>query len=102
MVPPSAFFQDIDQAEYYAIINHLGNVISGSYGAPEFFVDPTELDNGNLLSEIARSSASPPTSLPTIRATAWISSASSPPAIPSKGSNCKTPLTLLGLLDLSF
>ena len=53
MVPPSAFFQDIDQAEYYAIINHLGNVISGSYGAPEFFVDPTELDNGNLLSEIA-------------------------------------------------
>jgi len=53
VVPPSAFFQDIDEAEYFAIVNHLGNVISGSYGAPEFYVDPTELDNGNLLSEIA-------------------------------------------------
>ena len=53
VVPPSAFFQDIDEAEYFAIVNGLGNVISGSYGAPEFYVDPTELDNGNLLSEIA-------------------------------------------------
>lgn len=53
VVPPSAFFQDIDEAEYFAIVNQLGSVISGSYGAPEFYVDPTELDNGNLLSEIA-------------------------------------------------
>jgi subtilase family serine protease len=53
VVPPSGSFQDIDQAESYAIVNKLGNVISGSYGAPEFYVDPTELENGNLLSEIA-------------------------------------------------
>jgi len=53
VVPPTSFFQDIDEAEYFAIVNQLGNVISGSYGAPEFYVDPTELDNGNLLSEIA-------------------------------------------------
>lgn len=53
IVPPSAYFQDIDQAEYYTITSGLGNVISGSYGAPEAFVSPTELQNGNLLSEIA-------------------------------------------------
>lgn len=53
IVPPTANFQDIDQAEYFTISSGLGNVISGSYGVPEVFVAPIELDNGNLLSEIA-------------------------------------------------
>jgi len=53
IVPPSNFFQDIDQAEYFTISSGMGNVISGSYGAPEAFVASSELDNGNLLSEIA-------------------------------------------------
>ena len=52
IVPPSSFFQDIDEAEYITIDSGLGNVISGSYGAPEAFVYATELQNGNLLSEI--------------------------------------------------
>lgn len=53
IVPPSASFLDIDEAEYLTIYNGLGNVISGSYGAPEAFVAPTELETGNLLSELA-------------------------------------------------
>ena len=47
------FFQDIDEAEYITIDSGYGNVISGSYGAPEAFVTPSELENGNLLSELA-------------------------------------------------
>jgi len=52
IVPPDAFFQDIDEAEYIAIDSGLANVLSGSYGAEEIFVPATELQNGNLLSEI--------------------------------------------------
>lgn len=53
IVPPSAYFQDIDEAEYITIDSGLGNVISGSYGSPESLVYSTELQNGSLLSEIA-------------------------------------------------
>ncbi len=52
IVPPDAFFQDIDQAEYISIDLGLANVLSGSYGAEEMFVSATELQNGNLLSEL--------------------------------------------------
>jgi subtilase family serine protease len=53
IVPPTASFQDIDEAEYMSIVGGLANVLSGSYGAPEVEVAQTELDNGNLLSEMA-------------------------------------------------
>ena len=53
IVPPDASFQNIDEAEYLTIYNGLGNVISGSYGAPEAFVSTAELETGNLLSELA-------------------------------------------------
>jgi len=52
IVPPSASFQDIDQAWYTAVDNGLANVLSGSYGAEEYYVATSELDNGNLISEI--------------------------------------------------
>lgn len=52
IVPPDADFQDIDQAEYIAIDDGLANVLSGSYGAEEMYVPASELDNGNLISEI--------------------------------------------------
>ncbi len=52
LVPPSASFQDIDAAEFYAINRGFGNVISGSYGAPEAFVSPTELATQDLINEI--------------------------------------------------
>jgi subtilase family serine protease len=53
VVPPSASFQDVDIAEFYAIANHLGNVISGSYGSEEFFDPPSEVEVENLINEIA-------------------------------------------------
>jgi subtilase family serine protease len=52
IVPPTGFFQDIDQAEYIAIDEGLANVLSGSYGAEEIYVASSELQNGNLLSEL--------------------------------------------------
>jgi subtilase family serine protease len=52
IVPPTSFFQDIDEAEYIAIDSGLANVLSGSYGAEEIYVPSSELDNGNLLSEL--------------------------------------------------
>ena len=53
IVPPTNDAADIDTAEYLTIINGLGNVISGSFGAPENSLAATELENGNLLSELA-------------------------------------------------
>jgi subtilase family serine protease len=52
IVPPTSYFQDIDQAEYMAIDDGLANVISGSYGAEEIYVPASELDNGNLINEV--------------------------------------------------
>jgi subtilase family serine protease len=52
IVPPSNYFQDIDQAEYIAIDEGLATVLSGSYGADEYYVSASELENGNLINEI--------------------------------------------------
>jgi len=53
VVPPSASFQDVNEAEYTAVNYGLGNVISGSYGSVEAFTAASELGNENLISEIA-------------------------------------------------
>jgi subtilase family serine protease len=52
VVPPSASFQDVDEAEFDVANYGLGNVLSGSYGSPEAFTAATELDTENLISEI--------------------------------------------------
>lgn len=52
----SGFAQDIDMALIYAVANHLGNVISFSYGTAEIFLTPADLDETNLLTEIAATS----------------------------------------------
>jgi subtilase family serine protease len=52
VVPPSASFQDVDEAEFDVANRGLGNVLSGSFGAPEAFVAATELETENLISEI--------------------------------------------------
>jgi subtilase family serine protease len=53
IVPPSATFLDVDEAEFTAVNYGLANVISGSYGSPESFTSPTVLDTENLISQIA-------------------------------------------------
>jgi subtilase family serine protease len=53
VVPPSASFADVDTAEYFAIINGLGSVISGSYGSEEYYDAPAELQTESLINEIA-------------------------------------------------
>jgi subtilase family serine protease len=52
-VPLSGFPQDIDLALLYAVANHLGNVMSFSYGLPEFLIAPTDLDQTNLIIQFA-------------------------------------------------
>ncbi|MBV8569910.1 MAG: S8/S53 family peptidase [Acidobacteriaceae bacterium] len=53
LIAGSGYTSQIDEAEYFAAISGLGNVISGSYGLPEFFLSLAELENENLLNEIA-------------------------------------------------
>jgi len=53
VVPPSASFQDVDQAEFYAVNYGLGNSVSGSYGSKENETPPSVLETENLISEIA-------------------------------------------------
>lgn len=53
LVPPSASFADVNNATVYAITYGLGNVISGSYGAPESLVSPVTLEQNSLVSELA-------------------------------------------------
>jgi len=53
VVPPSASFQDVDSGEFYAIINGLGGVISGSYGSEEIYDTPAEVQTESLINEIA-------------------------------------------------
>src|SRR6202166_1701196 len=52
VVPPSPSFQDVDEAEFDVANRSLGNVLSGSFGAPEAFVTATELETENLIAEI--------------------------------------------------
>jgi subtilase family serine protease len=42
-----------DETEYYAIINGLGNIISGSYGTPEYDLSVAEVENEDLINEVA-------------------------------------------------
>lgn len=53
IVPPSATFLDVDDAEFTAVTYGLATVISGSYGSPESFTPENILDTENLISEIA-------------------------------------------------
>lgn len=53
IVPPTGSIEDIDAAEYITIDYGLGDVISGSYGGPEDTFPAAELENGNVLSELA-------------------------------------------------
>lgn len=53
VVPPTADFDDVNEAEFFAVNYALGNVISGSYGSPEAFTAQSELDTENLISETA-------------------------------------------------
>jgi subtilase family serine protease len=53
VVPPSASFADVDTAEFFAVINHLGSVISGSYASEEVYDALAELQTENLINEIA-------------------------------------------------
>jgi subtilase family serine protease len=53
VVPQTSAFEDIDEAWLYAANYALGNVISGSYGAPESQTPATELSKENLIAEIA-------------------------------------------------
>ncbi len=52
VVPPSANFQDVNQAEFDVANEGLGNVLSGSYSSTELYTATTELDTENLISEI--------------------------------------------------
>jgi subtilase family serine protease len=53
VVPATAAFEDIDDAWLYAVNYGLGNVISGSFGSPEFFAPATELEKENLIAEMS-------------------------------------------------
>jgi subtilase family serine protease len=53
VVPPSADFQDVDQAELDVVNKGWGNVLSGSYASTELYTATTELDTENLISEMA-------------------------------------------------
>jgi len=61
VVPPSASFQDVDNAELYAIENNLGNVISGSYGSEELYTPTSVLGVENSINEIAATVITPST-----------------------------------------
>jgi len=53
IVPSSASFQDVDQAEFTAVNYGLANVISGSISAVESLVPASLLATQNMISEIA-------------------------------------------------
>ena len=56
IVPPSASFQDVDEAEYDAVNYGLANVLSGSYASIEEFTPASILTAENLISETAAAS----------------------------------------------
>jgi subtilase family serine protease len=53
IVPPSASFSDVDEAQFTAVAYGLANVLSGSYGSPEAFTSTSILDTENLNNQIA-------------------------------------------------
>jgi subtilase family serine protease len=52
VVPPSAGFQDVNQAEFDVVNYGWGTVLSGSFASTELYTPTTELDTENLISEI--------------------------------------------------
>src|ERR1700678_1513169 len=52
VVPPSADFQDVDQAEFDVANEALGNVLSGSFASTELYTAESELETESLLSEV--------------------------------------------------
>ncbi len=52
VVPPSANFQDVDEAEFDVANYGLGTVLSGSFASPELYTAATELETENLISEV--------------------------------------------------
>ena len=56
IVPPSASFQDVDEALYDAVNYGLANVLSGSYGSVESFTPASILSAENLIAETAAAS----------------------------------------------
>jgi subtilase family serine protease len=56
IVPPTAYVQDTDQAEYEAITDGLATVISGSYGAAESELSTSLLSTESLINEIGAAS----------------------------------------------
>lgn len=53
VVPPSASFTDVNEAQLYALSRGLGNVISGSYGAEERFISAPVLYEEDLINEMS-------------------------------------------------
>jgi len=53
IVPPSATFLDVDEAEFTAVNYGLATVLSGSYGSIEAFTPTSVLQTEDLISEIA-------------------------------------------------
>jgi subtilase family serine protease len=53
VIAPTSDILDTDNAEIYAIIYHLGNVISGSYGTEEVFTSADILSQENFINELA-------------------------------------------------
>jgi len=53
IVPPTASFSDVDEAEFTAVAYGLANVLSGSYGSIEAFTPTNILDTENLINQIA-------------------------------------------------
>lgn len=53
IVPPSATFADVDEAEITAVTYGLANVLSGSYGSIEFFTSPSVMATENLINQMA-------------------------------------------------
>jgi hypothetical protein len=51
VVPPSASFQDVDEALFYAVNYGLGNVISGSYASIRILHSASGAGNGEPDSE---------------------------------------------------
>jgi subtilase family serine protease len=52
VVPPSPNFQDVDEAEFDVANRGLGNVLSGSFGAPEALVAASEVETESLIAEM--------------------------------------------------
>jgi subtilase family serine protease len=51
VVPPSANFDDVNEAEFDVVNYGLGNVLSGSFGSIEAYTSTSELETENLISE---------------------------------------------------